>query len=291
MKEDIYSKGRMPHHNKEGFTDFDINPDWYKNRKPGISAMMRSFKDERWIGPAVESIIDFVDEIVVAFTDGGDRTRKILESFNSPKIKICEYPFKLKINVRDWQSVYNLAYFSNWGLSKTTYSHYSPWDADMILIPYLNSKNNHDFILTQKVMHWKGYNVATPDFKYMSKNMPYITHDIRFIELNKHIFYECTKQDHEEWTYRGIPQLLTPKRWFTHTHVQFQLIFNKLSMKDVKYPVPLYFHTKPLIMAEGTEKEKSSHTVGSQYIGTAKKGQPINEEIPDFVFKKPEDYL
>ena len=291
MSNDIYSKGRKPFSNKEGHAHYFIGSNWDKTRKPGICAMMRSFNDERWIGPVIESILPFFDEIVVAYTDGGDRTKKILESFESPKIKICEYPFKLKINVRDWKSVYNLAYFSNWGLSKTSYTHYSPWDADMILLPKYCNKEWKDYILAHDVVHVRGYNIATSDFKYMSVDIPFITHDIRFIKLNKHIFYECTKKDYEEWSYRGLKQLFNPLRWFTHTHTQFQRISNWFFNEDVSILESMYLHTKPLIMAEGIEKEKSSHTVGSQYIGTANKGERIEEEIPDFVFKKPEDYL
>ena len=73
--------------------------------------------------------------------------------------------------------------------------------------------------------------------------------------------------------------------------VQGQRIKNWFVHKDITIWEPIYLHTKPLIMAEGTHKEKSSHTVGSQYIGTANKGDKIEETIPDFVFKTPEDYL
>jgi len=295
MKE--YSKGRKPFANTEEEEKYYIGSEWFKKRKPGISVMMRCYNEEEWIGPVLESILPFMDEIVIAYTEGGDRTRRIIESFDSPKIRICEYPFKIDVNNKDYCSVHNISYFSNWGLAKTSYSHASIWDADMIMIPKFCNKKFYDFVLSKNVVRIFGINVATPDFAYMSKIHPYAGKwDVRFIKLNKHTFYECTKIEYEEWSYRGIPQLLNPLRWFTNTSAQIQRIKNGLMRQDVKVEDAVYLHTKPLKIKYG-EQTKDKYTDFGQYkkyewyLDVANQGKKIDIEIPDFVAKIPEDYL
>jgi hypothetical protein len=161
----------------------------------------------------------------------------------------------------------------------------------MILLPKFCNKDFYNFVLSKNVVHFGGYNVASFDFKYMSKSIPYMGSSIRFLKLNQHTFYECTKEDYEEWTYRGLPQLLFPVRWIRNPEAQLYRLENLFTHNDLNVREPVYLHTKPLIMKEGTLKDKSSHTVGAYYKDTAEIGDEIKEDIPDFVFKLPEDYL
>ena len=86
----------LPTENIEGFTDFNIKSDWYKNRKPGLSAVIRCCGEEQWIGVCIESILPFFDEIIVTLTDcEQDHSEDIIKSFKSKKIKIFKYPFKI----------------------------------------------------------------------------------------------------------------------------------------------------------------------------------------------------
>lgn len=290
---DIYSHNRFPHKNKEHISSYDIPEDWHKNRKKGISAFMRSYNDERWIGPVIESILPFFDEICVIFTDGRDMTRRILNNFHSDKIKIYEYPFKLRSkDIRCWNSVFDVSYLSNYGLSKTIYSHVSTWDSDMIMLPKFATKKFYDYVLSKNVVHLKGYNVVTDDFKYTSKQNPFMYPSIRFIKINQHTFYECTPNDYEEWTYKGRKQLLMMDRWKTHRYVQRQMAKNILSRKDVTIRSPGYLHAKPLIMKQGiVTADKWSEHINEYYSDMKDIGDEIKEEIPECVNKKPVDYL
>jgi len=183
---EIYSLGRLPLQNREYKEDYYLSPNWCnKNRLRGISALMRSYNDENWIGPVIQSILPFFDEIVVVFTRGSDRTEKILKNFKSKKIKILDYPFKLKKEKdRCFNSVYDVTYLTNYGLSKTICSHVSPWDSDMVLIPRFSSEAFHDFILSKNVVRASGYNVVTSDFKYASKQEPTQYPSIRFLKAS-----------------------------------------------------------------------------------------------------------
>jgi glycosyltransferase involved in cell wall biosynthesis len=144
----------MPLKNIEGHLQYDIPEDWYAYRSEGISAFIRTKGDERWIGPCIESILDFFDEIVVTIDKAtSDRTAKILAGFESKKIQIYRYPFELDPSAPE-DSVHSGAYYSNWTISKTNYSHVCQWDADMIMLPKL--KECKDLILLMNVVRFAG---------------------------------------------------------------------------------------------------------------------------------------
>ena len=81
--------------NREGIEEFNIDPDAWKNRKPGLSAFVRLANEDEWVGYAIKSILPWVDEVICGLQLSTDKTEDILKSFHSPKIKIYHYPFEL----------------------------------------------------------------------------------------------------------------------------------------------------------------------------------------------------
>jgi len=294
----------MPIHNRDRISQYDIPEDWYANRSLGLSAFIRIKDEERWIGPCVESILDFFDEIVVTIDKGTiDRTVDILASFQSPKIKMFYYPFKINAGIVPEDSVNSGAYYTNWSISKTSFSHVSQWDADMIMLP--SFKKYKEFILRKNMLRFSGYDIATPDFKYIAKSdrsdSPRYRRlcDIRIYRVNKHLFYRGNKKLYlsqikekpdrcsfqpmcERFTYySNLIDILDPRLWLKYPHPQLQHIWNVIARKDFAFPKPIYLHTKPL----------KQHKTWSGKDMTTERGKDIPVEVPSFVFKLPEAYL
>jgi len=286
---------QMATENVEGFTDYNIDKNWYKNRPKGISAVIRCYGEERWIGPCIESCLPLYDEIVVTLTEvEGDRTEDIVKSFHSSKIKLIKYPFKLtsqKDKGFSSDSVYQFSYYTNWGLSKTKYSHISArWDADHVLRPEYSTKKFKEYVLSKSNIRVRGYNVVTPDFKYISKTDPYLSFHVRFAKANPYLYF-VGNSDYA--TYYGLPQWFSPKHWYRFPVQQAQSIFNRLLFKDSRIEEPIFFHTKFLKSQENLLKVKGKYYIGEgKYDKTGlEPGEKIVVETPDCAFKKPKDYL
>ena len=286
---------QMATENVEGYTDYNIDENWYKNRLRGVSAVIRCYGEERWIGPCIESCLPLYDEILVTLTEvEDDRTEGIVKSFHSPKIKILKYPFKLAPQNRNkfsCDSVYQFSYYTNWGLSKTKYSHVSArWDADHVLRPEYATKKFRNIVLSKSNIRVRGYNVVTPDFKYVSKTDPYLSFHVRFAKVNPFL---CFVGNSDYATYYGIPQWFSPKHWYNFPVQQVQSIFNRMFFRDTRVDEPIFFHTKYLKVKENLIKIKGKYCVGSsKYNKTGLEvGKKIGVNVPECAFKKPEDYL
>ncbi len=287
---------KMATENIEGYTDYNIGKEWYKNKKPGLSAVIRCCGEERWIGACIESSLPLFDEIVVTLTEvEGDRTEDIVNSFHSPKITLIKYPFKIsnqKKKFVECDSVHQFSYYTNWSLSKTTRSHVSArWDADHILRSEFATKSFRDFILSKEKVRVRSFNVVTPDFKYLSKEMPYQSYHVRFERVNPYLYFTGNS---DATTYLGWPQLFSVKRWLDFPVQQAQVVYFRLTCKDVSIKDPVFFHTKFLKFHENQfdidDRFLSKRNVNYVDDWTSF-GKKIDVKIPDCVFKKPEDYL
>jgi hypothetical protein len=286
----------MPLRNIEGHGDFNIAPDWYRHRLPGISAYIRTKGEERWIGPTIESILDFFDEIVVTL-DNVDRTKDIINRFRSPKIKIFDYPFQLKPFGQGYDktpmgSVHSFAYYTNWSVSKTMYSHVCRWDGDMIMLPEF--KENKRSILKKNIVRFKGYDVVTPDFAYMSKTHPYAGPEPRIHKIDKRIFYYQMPLM-EGLNYQGLTQLFYLSRWKTFPSLQLQRITNLFTKKDVTLDRPAFLHMKFLkdwkTKYARNEQANWDDPFYKDLIMMHEAGNAIPDEIPACAFKQLEEYL
>jgi len=290
-----FERWQMSTENIEGYSDFNIDKNWYKNRKYGISAVIRCYGEERWIGPCIESCLPLYDELVITLTEvEGDKTEEIVNSFKSPKIRLLKYPFKIKPQKRkkfSCESVHQFSYYTNWGLSKTRFSHVSArWDADHVLRPEYSNKTFKNFILSKANVRVRSYNVVSPDFSYLSKTNPYQTYHVRFAKINPYLYFAGNS---DFATYYGIPQWFKFFYWRNFPIQQLQSIINRSLKRDSRVVDPIFFHTKFLKMIEGQLEIDGKFCIGkdkynSECIATGKK---IDVKIPDFVFKKPKDYL
>ncbi len=291
--------------NTEGYSDFNIDPEWYKHRKPGLSVVIRCFGEERWIGPCLESMLPLCDEILVTMTEKeGDRTEEIVKSFRSPKLRLLRYPFSFaKVTDRTPKrkferimypqfpgdaSVHIFSYYTNWGMSKTRFSHVAPkWDADMWLLPRFGTPRFHDLIVSKSVVNVTGFNVATKDFKFLSKLWPIQGPEPRFFKVDQYRFFYGEVDSH---SYQGPVHLAYPGRWYQFPVQQAQGFFNTLFRRDVYYPRPVFLHTKLL-----SKQFKQERFIGAEMGGKLDPlmvpGREMPVLIPEFVWKTPEVYL
>lgn len=180
--------------NIEGYTEYNIDPGVWENRRPGLSAMLRLGNEQEFIKPCIESIINWFDEIVCCLQCSTDRTEDILRDFGSDKIKIHHYPFKSLPNGPGHNrqprgSVYERAYFYNWCLSKTSCEWISKWDGDMVAHDWLGAVIR-DYIVTDQydVICIPGTNIVY-DLKHQSKNKPATANEPRFFRVYFGVYY------------------------------------------------------------------------------------------------------
>lgn len=310
---------RMITENIEGYEEYNIDREWYKKRKKGLSAVIRCYGDERWIGPCIESCLPLFDEIVVVIVQvEGDRTESIVRSFKSPKIKIYNYPFGLdqvkapvyknriqrkidalsELFVSPYYkrgSLHTISYLTNFGMSKTTYSHVAPqWDADHILRPEFATEDFKQFILSKDHIRVAGYNVVTEDYKYLSEKSPIHSSHPRFYKVDQYLYFAGNKYLLDIVSYRSsMVQLKMLENYFLFPIQQIQCTKNLLLHKDVVYEEPIYFHTKFLRSQKEIEHDTRflNEEYHRQFKESTKKGQRLNVNVPDSAFKTPEDYL
>jgi hypothetical protein len=191
--------------NREKIKEFNLNKRFFKYRKHGVSAMMRVKNDADWIYYAITSILEYVDEIVIVLQKSTDNTEKIIESIESDKIKVYNYPFETfptgKYHFKYVKNtVFNLAYYYNYALSKTKYSYVWKWDGDQAV---LNSRakelraiidlNKYDII------HAKGYDIFGRELKYLCKD-PFCGNEPCIFKVSKKTFYFSGTRS-EEFSY------------------------------------------------------------------------------------------
>lgn len=299
--------------NTEGYSDYNIRDDWYDHRTPGLSIVLRCYGEERWIGPCLQSVLPLFDEVLITLTDKeGDRTEQIATSFHSPKIRLLKYPFKINtITTKTYgtkhqnilhtkypgaPSVHSFSYYTNWGMAQTHHTHVSPkWDADMLLLPHYATTDFKHLILTKSMVYVLGYNVATPDLRYLSKLWPLIGPEQRFFKVDK---YRYHIGEVDELTYQGIVKIGYPARWQQFPIQQTQCLFNALLRRDIYYPTPIFIHTKLLKNTHDDGRFVGKRLYDTQYPGwwqtlqdQTHLGSPTPTTIPPFFLKTPENYL
>ena len=182
--------------NKENIEPFYIDKEWYKNRKRGISALLRVKDEEEFIAPCLLSIEHFFDEIVIALNGCTDSTPQIIKELNLSKVKVLEYPFNLHHNGPGHDeiaenSIRDNAYFYNWTLSKSRYQNVCKWDGDMVALPNLNNRLRKT-ILKNNVVNITGINISGEELACKSKDAPDST-EPRFFRVSKDTYYRQGK--------------------------------------------------------------------------------------------------
>jgi hypothetical protein len=263
--------------NREGHKEFNVHPDWYKNRKPGISAMIRCGNEEKWIVPCLESIMPFFDEVIVTVGPVGtsrDGTLNVLAEYQQGlpegsyfyhykdrrKLLVLEYPFSLREKDPPPDSVNDKSYYYNWTLSKTTHQIVAKWDVDMQMI---DVPRLYAAVIRKNIVRLRGYNIVETDPYYLSKTNPMEHYEPRFMRINKHMHYVqapsyMPKPVHgrELFTYDAASLIPNPKLWHA-TDMPLWLylyrVYNALTKKDLYFKTPAFIHTKYLKLKENPE--------------------------------------
>jgi glycosyltransferase involved in cell wall biosynthesis len=128
--------------NRESLRNFDFSLS-ANHKNPGVSALLRVKNEEEKISYCIKSIYDCFDEIVFVDNNSTDRTLDVILSFkrhedHQDKIKIYFFPFNQarfgpEHNDTPEDSVHSFTYYSNWSLSKCSFSWVCKWDGDMVL--------------------------------------------------------------------------------------------------------------------------------------------------------------
>ena len=280
----------MIRENRERHEDYYIDPDWHADRERGVSAMLRVGNEEEWIGPCLESILEFFDEIVVTI-DCDDQTLEIIETFDSPKIEVYEYPFDINPNgpghdENPADSVHDRAYYYNWSLSKTTKTHVSKWDADMLMLPEYETEEFRQTVLDNNVIKMSGWEVVDPKFEWVSANNPTTGKEVRFFRVTPRLHYEQGELC-ENFTYPEPGEILEKPILSAYR------LWNIVSRNEIHVDEPTYLHTKHIKSSDKQawpdNWEEIDHFQEIDERKTA--GSPLTVSVPEFCFNSVEDYV
>lgn len=129
--------------NIEGEAGFNIRADWHAGREPGISAFVRLKDEADFAVAALESIAPWCHEIVIALQGiQSDGTGALVRAWAEGRetVRVVYWPWDSVPNGpghgdQARGSVRERAYFYNWCLAQTRFSHALKWDGDMVLLP------------------------------------------------------------------------------------------------------------------------------------------------------------
>jgi hypothetical protein len=141
--------------------------------------MIRVKDEEEFLYPAVKSIADYVEEIVLIDNGSVDRTPSVMESLRREyPHKVACYQYNHEVRRQGWESwelavrsegcssPHLLAHYYNWCLRKCTKPYVLKWDGDMIATEAF-SVSMGDWRRSRKAfMTFKGVNVH-PDGRHL----------------------------------------------------------------------------------------------------------------------------
>ena len=117
------------------------------SQRKGLSAMVRVRNEEEFLYPAVKSIVDCVDELVLIDNLSTDRSPSILEMIRREyfgKAVLERYPHEVrKVGRESWElsssegaesSPHLSANYYNWCLARCTGPYVLKWDGDMVAL-------------------------------------------------------------------------------------------------------------------------------------------------------------
>ena len=144
----------------------------------GISLIIRAKNEEKNIRLCIESVINYVDEIIFVDNGSQDQTYQIAMALSSKYSKMKVYQYNIcvnKVGAEHLQALKNkdkntLATFYNWCLSKATKKIVFKWDADFICIQQNFQKIINQYDLRKKNEHmaiwFTGYTLFINENKY-----------------------------------------------------------------------------------------------------------------------------
>ncbi len=176
-----------------------------RSRPRGISAFMRIKNGEDFLEAAIESHIEFFDEIVAVHNGCTDASVSILERLAGrygPKLRVLCYeprvpaPGSAEHRRTDTFSIHSMANYSNYCLANTRYSVVTKLDDDHIAIPGNVARitsliRGADCRLGQRMICFSGINlVASGSEVGVHQTVPFAGHgDHWFLEASSRTFF------------------------------------------------------------------------------------------------------
>lgn len=144
-----------------------------------ISAMVRVRNEEEFLLPAVESIIDSVDEVVLvdnASRDGSPTLIAGLQRQHGAKIAAFAYPYEIRRVGREHEELASRQHgnsphlssnYYNWCLQRCRHPYVLKWDADMIATPAWSLALAEWRRTRRPILEIHGANVY-PDYRHLA---------------------------------------------------------------------------------------------------------------------------
>ena len=175
-------------------------------RKPGISAYMRIKNEEQFVRLTILSHLDYYDEIIACYNGCTDNTESILHELanqHPQKIKVFHYLPKVHRYLTaehantSTESLHSMANYSNYALSKTTYSVAVKLDSDHLAIdcklaPVIKKIRADIKAKKQNYYYFSGLNLMHDSRGAIGVNLGSLfsgTEDIAYHPVNANVFY------------------------------------------------------------------------------------------------------
>ena len=221
--------------NIEKIKEFYIEKEKFltKNRKKWISWFARLKNGDDFLQKSIESIINFLDEIILVDNQSTDKTKEIclkLQKKYPDKIKFYEYNFEVywvwnkKYDITPENSIHSLSYYYNWCLSKTNYQYAIKIDDDnffikdeikkiiskinknkFYIIPWINIiKKNNNYYIPEKYpfawLYWDYwfFKVSPKTYFIKDKNCENFLHPY-FFKIEKISFFHLKYLKKDFW--------------------------------------------------------------------------------------------
>lgn len=215
--------------NIEWIKELNIPLSWFTENKPlWISWVARLKNSDDFLEKIIESYIPYLDEIILVNNLSTDKTKEICKKLVKKypkKIKYFEYPYALWWYVWDkdypTNSIYSMAYYTNWCFSKSKYKYVMRLDDDNLPIAEKRKKIK-DYIINKQpnkyCIYW-GYNILkrNNDYWIFKKDFfSWIWWDHWIFPVSKKTY--CIQM----WYYEHMLFGLQYKRfWFSFLHLKY----------------------------------------------------------------------
>lgn len=141
----------------------------HKNRKNGLSAIIRVKNDCEYIKASILSIYKFVDEVICVLNNSTDDTGRIVKDLSSSLRRIRMYFYNQDIEPVGENYLRNLlvkpersiARFYNYSISLSNYNRVIKWDGDMIATH--EAKKCFEIARDHDVVFFNGYDIFEED--------------------------------------------------------------------------------------------------------------------------------
>lgn len=141
----------------------------------GISGLVRLKDEEVWCRLALDSFIDWCDELVIVLNKCSDRTPEIVEAFreeHGPRVRVFDYPFDIwpmgpghdQISVDDPRSS---AAFYNFTQKQAIYSHAVKLDGDMVMMDWAGAEIRKLFESGRDRIRFEGRDIVGDDLTHI----------------------------------------------------------------------------------------------------------------------------